>query len=409
MALTSVEQAIVQQIRGARDPMEARLAEMVAIPTGHEFGPGLDAMRSLLSQRLRSLGAEVEELAADTRPKWITPNDRGEMGSPTVVARRLQGRSGPTLLLAGHMDTVHDPAGDFQKLQRLSPSRATGPGAADMKGGLEVALTALEALEKHAPGIRWIFIVNADEEAGSFRSARHLAQIAKECDAGFILEPALSDGGLVVERPGSGQFMIDVVGRAAHSGRDFASGVSAVNALAAAILEASRMTDLSRRRIVNIGPLQGGEATNIVADHARAWGNIRFADAAEGEELGSRLEGLVSGDVQKLPCVTIHKALNRPAKPLTPEVSRLAAVAQGAGRDLGLALSTGSTGGVSDGNLIQAAGVPCLDGLGVRGGHLHRSDEFIELDSLTERAALLAILLSRVAKDESGAFARKPR
>jgi glutamate carboxypeptidase len=66
---------------------------------------------------------------------------------------------------------------------------------------------------------------------------------------------------------------------------------------------------------------------------------------------------------------------------------------------MGLQLSTGKTGGVSDANLIQAAGVPCLDGLGVRGGNLHRTDEFIELDSLSERATLLALLLMRVSAD----------
>jgi succinyl-CoA synthetase beta subunit len=50
-------------------------------------------------------------------------------------------------------------------------------------------------------------------------------------------------------------------------------------------------------------------------------------------------------------------------------------------------------------DLIQAAGVPCLDGLGARGGNLHRTDEFIELESLSERATLLALLLLRVSAD----------
>jgi glutamate carboxypeptidase len=47
-----------------------------------------------------------------------------------------------------------------------------------------------------------------------------------------------------------------------------------------------------------------------------------------------------------------------------------------------------------------------LDGLGVRGGNLHRGDEFIELDSLSERATLLALLLLRVSADDTKKIAR---
>ena len=178
MPLKSIESEIVQCVRAQQSAMESRLADMVAIATGRDHQTGLNSMRSLLSARLKSLGADVHELAAASRPKWITPNDTGEIGSPTVVARRVQGRSGPTLLIAGHMDTVHDPAGQFQKLSPLDRRRATGPGAADMKGGLEVALSALEALAKFSPTVRCIFIINADEEAGSFRSSEHLASVA---------------------------------------------------------------------------------------------------------------------------------------------------------------------------------------------------------------------------------------
>ncbi len=406
MTLPQTETQIAQHIRAQQSAMEIRLADMVAIPTGHDFSKGLNSMRESIAARLRSMGAQVVEMAAAQRPAWITPNDRGEIGSPTLVARNLQGRGGPTLLIAGHMDTVHDPAGDFQTLSPLNHPRATGPGAADMKGGLEVALSALEALEKFAPTVRWIFIINADEEAGSFRSAEHLASVAKECDAGFVLEPALPNGGLVVERLGSGQFMIDVLGRAAHSGRDFANGISAVNTLAQCVLQVAGMTDLKRQRIVNIGPLQGGAATNIVADHARAWGNIRFANSQDGQQLSGEIQAMASGDATHLPRITIEMAVNRPAKPCTQEVSQLALMAQSVAKDLGFDLATGSTGGVSDANLIQAAGVPCLDGLGVRGGNLHRGDEFIELDSLSERATLLALLLLRVSADDTKKITR---
>ena len=68
--------------------------------------------------------------------------------------------------------------------------------------------------------------------------------------------------------------------------------------------------------------------------------------------------------------------------------------------DLGIDVGagTGSTGGVSDANVLQDAGLPCLDGLGVRGGNMHRRDEYVVTASLAERASLLALLLSRLAQ-----------
>ena len=64
------------------------------------------------------------------------------------------------------------------------------------------------------------------------------------------------------------------------------------------------------------------------------------------------------------------------------------------GERCGLQLTEASTGGASDANFAAALGVPVLDGLGVVGGGLHAVDEYIEITSLTERACLLAALLT---------------
>jgi len=55
---------------------------------------------------------------------------------------------------------------------------------------------------------------------------------------------------------------------------------------------------------------------------------------------------------------------------------------------LGIKLDTKETGGVSDGNLISSVHVPCLDTMGAVGGGIHTSDEWIDIDSLAERAKL---------------------
>ena len=135
-----------------------------------------------------------------------------------------------------------------------------------------------------------------------------------------------------------------------------------------------------------------------MADHARAWGNLRYRDEAEGAALGAALDALAHGSDAEVPRLRVHRVHNRPAKPCTDAVRALGERAQAVAADLGLKVGLSSTGGVSDANMIQHAGPPTLDGLGVRGGNLHRLDEFMWPDSLPERAALLAVLLSRESR-----------
>ena len=72
---------------------------------------------------------------------------------------------------------------------------------------------------------------------------------------------------------------------------------------------------------------------------------------------------------------------------------RLYETARGVAASLGFDLPHGSTGGGSDGNFTGAAGIPTLDGLGLRGAGYHTLGEYIEVDSLAERARLMAGLL----------------
>jgi glutamate carboxypeptidase len=83
---------------------------------------------------------------------------------------------------------------------------------------------------------------------------------------------------------------------------------------------------------------------------------------------------------------------------LTPEVDRFAHAVREVAESLGQRLPFTRTGGVCDGNILQSVGLPTLDTLGIRGGNLHRLDEFIEIPSIVERAQLLAIVLKRIAE-----------
>lgn len=395
MSLTDLQQRVHDELASHGEVMLNELAAHVAIPTGKGHEPGLNQYRDALTARLAALTHSIDRIPGAARPAWIDVVPRPQTTHPpgTVVARHHVSDALPRLLLAGHIDTVHDPSGAFRTLT-LSPDgrTAVGPGAADMKGGILVALHAIEALHRCGAKINWTFLLNSDEETGSFHSDPALEAEAKRHDFGLALEPALPGGALAIERMGSGQFKIEVHGRSAHVGRDFASGISAVTRLGEIIAEIGSWPRPAEGVIINVGPLQGGSVTNAVADFAACWGNVRFADERAATELESKLLSLATpADV--LPRVVVHHRWNRPAKPLIPATQQLADRAAAVARSLGQALPFTKTGGVCDGNILQHAGLPTIDTLGVRGGGLHTTDEWIEVASLVERSQLLAVLM----------------
>ncbi len=397
MGLTSVEQRLCAGIESRRTFLLEDLRRHVALPTGGGNAAALDETRDILTQRLSAIGATITIEPGEPAPTWLY-GEQSLTPPPTAVARRAG--AGPPMLIACHLDTVHDPRGSFRELTLSADgATATGPGCVDMKGGIVITLAALEALAVAGVKASWTVLLTSDEETGSFCSDHVLTREARAAHegggVGLVVEPALPGGALAIERLGSGQFMIEAHGRSAHVGRDFASGVSAVTALAHALVLVSELPDVSRGLIANVGPIEGNRATNAVPDRARAWGNVRFPSEPLSRELAAALDAIATAP-DTMPRVRVHRNFNRPAKPKTPAVERLAMLARGVAEDLGQSLPFTKTGGVCDGNILQHEGLPTIDTLGVRGGGLHTPEEWIEIASLVERSQLLAVLMARI-------------
>lgn len=395
MKLTELEQRIVASVESRREALLEDLRLHVGLPTGGGNKAALDETRERFTGRLEKLGARTDQYPGDDKPGWLHGVGPGSTPPPSAVCRRLK-EGKPRVLIAGHLDTVHDPEGDFRELS-INPDGKTalGPGCVDMKGGLVIAVAALEALEEVGVESSWSFYFNSDEETGTYHSSARLREEAKGHDFGIALEPALPGGELAIERMGAGQFMIETRGKSAHVGRAFTDGVSAVTKLAECLVAVGQMPDPAKGKILNVGPLLGGPVVNAVPDFARAWGNVRFPTSKEGDEIAAMLDALETAE-DAMPSVKVYRSFNRPPKPLIPATEQLGLKARTVAEDLGQSLPFKSTGGVCDGNIMQDAGLPTIDTLGVRGGGLHTPDEWIELDSLVERCGLLAVLVSRL-------------
>ncbi len=92
--------------------------------------------------------------------------------------------------------------------------------------------------------------------------------------------------------------------------------------------------------------------------------------------------------------ITIDGGINRPPLERNQQVIDLFDSVKRTAASVGMDLGETQVGGASDGNFVAAMGIPVVDGLGVTGDGAHTLDEYILVDDLAPRAALLTLLLA---------------
>ena len=395
--LSTIEAAAVEACADA--PMLDQVQAWAAINSGSRNLDGLATIASLYSETFAALPGELK--LVDPLPVDAMAGDGSlsELMHGRNLHLRVRPEAAVQLLFTGHMDTVYGADHSFQTVQWREPGVLNGPGVADMKGGIAVMLAALKAVEASpaASGFGYEVVINSDEEVGSPGSAPLIAEAARGKRAALTYEPAaLPDGTLAGARPGSGNFSIHIEGRSAHAGRNPEDGRNAIVAAADLTLRLARAK--GPRLSVNPARIEGGGPNNVVPDSAVLRVNLRPVTPEDQQRAQTQIEAAVAmvaaeHDVK----IHVHGGFGRPPKPIDGEAQKLFELVRRCGADLGQTISWQPTGGVCDGNNIAACGVPVVDTMGVRGGAIHSSDEYLIVDSLVERAQLSALTILRLA------------
>jgi glutamate carboxypeptidase len=292
------------------------------------------------------------------------------------------------------MDTVW-PLGTLAGMPvRRDGDKLFGPGTYDMKAGLVELVFALRALRAFelSPSVTPVVVVNTDEEVGSDDSGRLIRMLARVAERAFVLEGGEGgDGRLKIARKGVGRFELTVFGRASHAGTSFEQGISAILELSHQVQRLFDLNDPTRGITVNVGTIDGGLRPNVVAPQATASVGVRAPTRETAEELERAIRSLkpvVAGS-----SLEVRGGIGRPPMEPTPRNRLLLETAQELGRELGLTLDdAGVVGGGSDANTTSLY-TATLDGLGPIGDGGHAADEHVSISSMSERAALLALLL----------------
>jgi glutamate carboxypeptidase len=345
-----------------------------------------------------------------------------------LVAEHLcpagSGNCGSKLLLIGHMDTVFEPSSSFQKYALVPGSdgkTATGPGIADMKGGLVIMLAALRAMKEtgaleHAE-IR--IVLSGDEErAGSPIEAarRDMINAGKQSDVALEFEPsARVDGNDTVSigRRSSTTWHIEATGISGHSSQIFGSHLGY-----GAIYEMARILDTFRRELPEEGltfspglilggataeltpDATGGSANgkaNVVAASALASGDIRTLNNQQTLRTEDKMRQIVAAHLAQTDAkITFDEGY--PAMASTEAGKKLLAEWRQISTELGLgpvAESGVMTRGAGDIAFV-APFVPGLVGVGLLGEGYHAEGEKGYLDSLAPQAKRNAVLMQRL-------------
>jgi glutamate carboxypeptidase len=366
------------------------------------------AMTRLLGQFVRAESPSFDKTAVDRLGRIVAEEWKRRGARVTLERQRERGdhvraewnppgnRPREQVLVLGHLDTVYGLRTLARMPFRVSRGRAYGPGTFDMKGGLVIALFAVDALTATGrfPQKRIVFLWTSDEEIGSGTSRAVIEREARRSDAVLVLEPASGlDGRVKTGRKGVGEIEIIATGGAAHAGLNPEDGINAIEEIALQIARISRWNWPSRGITVNAGLIEGGTRTNVIPEKARVLVDLRAVRASDMRGLERKFRAL--RPILRGAKLQIRGGFNRP--PMERKNSAaLYAKARSLAREIGVTLGEAYVGGGSDGNFTAALGVPTLDGLGAVGEGAHSPNENIVIRALPERAALLASLLATI-------------
>ncbi|MDQ7732375.1 M20 family metallopeptidase [Halomonas sp. SpR1] len=378
-----MQEPLIQQacdwLGGQQQAMIDCLEALVNIDSNSDDKAGNDAVADLITQWLEQDGITV---IRHQRP------DSGD-----ILEAQLGGADQGHALIMGHRDTVFPTGTVASRGYSQKDNIGFGPGVADMKSGLVMncfVLRALSRLPSCPLPVRALF--TADEEIGSPDGRAFIEAAAQGACAVLNVEPGRVSGNVVTGRKGGAGFLIEVTGKAAHSGVSHADGASAIEALAHKIIKLHALTDYEAGITTNVGTITGGVSRNTVAPSASAQLDIRFVTTAQRDQLYQAIETIIAEPEMTGTAVTIEQTSE--FYPLEARMSStLFELYQAQAQAIGFAVDGEFTGGCSDAGWTASLGIPTLCGLGPVGAKMHTDEEYCLLDTLVPRTQALAATL----------------
>ena len=370
-----------------RERLQETFAALCRIesPSGRER-----ACADWVAGQLRSIGLEVSEDGSG-------PDTGSDSGNLLARIPGAAGAAGPSMLLCAHLDTVPLAAPIEPVLVDGSWENAN-PGilGADNKSAVAIILELARRLTAGPTpppiGIELLFTVC---EEVSLLGSRAFDVTQLTSAFGFVFDHATPIGEVVVASPTHYRIVAQLRGRAAHAGVRPQDGRSAIAAAARGIA-AMTLGRVDEQTTANVGMIEGGSAINVIPEHCQVVAEVRsLADeraAAVTTELIDHLQdGADTGECD-LDLAVERMFQGYRTKPRAPQL----AVAERALRARGYEPRQIASGGASDANSLELAGLPCTclaDGVQAN----HEPGERVSVQSLQEMLDIALTLVDEAA------------
>ena len=370
-----------------KERMLAEFKEIVAIPCHTlQEKPVFDYLKA----KLEAMGFAVEEddagkqLGGNCGNLWaFLPGNK-----PDATA----------VLLSSHMDGV-EPCGGTTVVQKdgVLYSDGTTILGGDDKSGVEGILEGLRMLlasgEEHGD-IQVLFTI---AEEGGVNGSRCMDRTRLRADVGYALDGEGAPGEIVVGAPGQYKYKISVHGKKAHGGLEPEKGINAIMIAAKALADVKRYGRIDEETTANIGIIGGGVATNVVPDLVVIEGDARSRNNEKLAAIRDEIVNTIVTSAQKYGAQAEAKVDHKYSSFLVDKDSKVVTLAERSCAICGFASNVTLTGGGSDANFINEAGVPCVI-LGTGMANVHTVEEFLKEEDLYNTALMVYGILLAAAE-----------
>lgn len=378
MAKLTIDRSFLVDLTRAQVAIDSRNPSLVP------GGPGEGEAAMHLAGVMRDLGLETELIE-------VAP------GRFNVVGRLAGSGGGRTLLLNGHLDTVGVEGMAAPFSADVRDGRVYGRGSQDMKGSLAAMVATAKALIDGGVTLRGDLLVTAvaDEEYASIGMEHLVGHVS--ADGAIVTEP--TDMALCRAHRGFAWYEVASAGRAAHGSR-YQEGIDANIRLGRFLAALDRLEHDLRQRpahplvgtpSLHVSFIKGGSAYSVYAAHAEAAIERRTAPGETAAQALAEIEAI---------CERLNAADPTNKFTVTPGFSRspfeIAAdrpIVQTVDRALAahLGRATPHVGATfwTDAALLADAGIETVL-LGPIGAGLHSDEEWVDIQSLVDLAAVMA-------------------
>ncbi len=307
-----------------------------------------------------------------------------------VIAERAGKGGGPTIMIAGHLDTVF-PEGTDVKVKRTG-TRMDGAGIGDDCRGLVVILSIARALNEAKIETRGKVILVADvgeEGPGNLRGMRELFNNGYKGKVDQFISVDGLGFRVAARAVGSKRYNVVFTGPGGHSYGAFARVPSAIHAMGRAVANIGDLVPPTGiKTTFNVGIVKGGTSVNTISPDASMEVDMRSESVDNLEKMDQLIHGAIEKGLAaenarwtaatekikvKYDTIGIRPVGRVPQSDSTPIIK----VALDAAKAIGE--TSGTDAGSTDSNLAMSMGIPAMTiGGGGKGGNAHAAGEWYD-------------------------------